>query len=260
MRIYEQVKASEIRYDELIFPEYFSNIYIDEYDRVYCYHSIIDKNRFLFGSTPYYLNGIKISKAKELIKGYFRIESGRIIDDEEFGSGYYNEKSKGKLLSATIQLPQVQDTNYYVYLDKDNKDLEEIFTRKVFGLLYNELEKLLSIYNKVFKICPENNYYSYPKITRSLKSDNFCDLSGIWIPPKFPYISFAESGYYYSHVSLFAFYQHIKFLTLNNINSVISRTLIENGLNPNILKYIFAISDSHKAINREKFLKFFEME
>ena len=46
-------------------------------------------------------------------------------------------------------------------------------------------------------------------ITRSMKNDKFCDITGIWIPPKFPYIAFNDSGYDFSHVSLFGFYRHI---------------------------------------------------
>lgn len=34
-------------------------------------------------------------------------------------------------------------------------------------------------------------------------------ITGIWIPPKFPYIAFNDSGYDFSHVSLFGFYRHI---------------------------------------------------
>ena len=60
----------------------------------------------------------------------------------------------------------------------------------------------------------------------------------MWIPANFPYIAFQESGYYYSNISLYGFYQHVKFMTQNYSDSSISKKLIANGLNPEILKHL----------------------
>lgn len=68
-----------------------------------------------------------------------------------------------------------------------------------------------------------NDYIQYPRITRSMKNDNFCDITGLWIPPKFPYITFNGSGDTYSHVSLYGFYRHVDIMISIGRNSLASK-------------------------------------
>ena len=84
-------------------------------------------------------------------------------------------------------------------------------------------------------------FSTYPKLTRSIKNTNFCDITDGWIPEAFPYIAFKESGYDFSHVSFFGFYRHIQLLTGREMNSLISRALLQSGLNEDILKTVFGI-------------------
>ena len=70
----------------------------------------------------------------------------------------------------------------------------------------------------------------------------------MWIPAGFPYIAFSESGYYYSHISLYGFYQQVKFITLNYIESSVSKKLIEDGLNPKVLENLFKIEKDYRSI------------
>lgn len=83
----------------------------------------------------------------------------------------------------------------------------EELSRACFGLTYSELEYLVRVYSERLGIC--NAYTQFPRITRSMNKHNFCDITGVWIPPKFPYIAFNKSKYAFSHVSLYGFYRHV---------------------------------------------------
>ena len=118
-----------------------------------------------------------------------------------------------------------------------NHEEDEELTRKVFGLTYYEITELLEAYAKMMGT--DHDYLTYPKLTRSIKNTNFCDITECWIPETFPYIAFNESMYDFSHVSLFGFYRHIQLLTGYKLNSLISRVLIKEGLDEEILKKVF---------------------
>ncbi|MFB5677359.1 hypothetical protein ACE3NQ_20555 [Paenibacillus terreus] len=128
-----------------------------------------------------------------------------------------------QLKNYIMRLPRVN--NPYFGIEKrietgdswyfeENKEL----SRACFGLSYSELEYLVKLYAE--RIGINNSYFQYPRITRSLKSDNFCDITGLWIPAGFPYISFSESGYDFAHVSLFGFYRHIGTMLSMGTNTV----------------------------------------
>lgn len=51
-KLYERIEE-EIICKEILLPERFPAIYIDENDNIYCYYGIVDKNRFLLKSYPY---------------------------------------------------------------------------------------------------------------------------------------------------------------------------------------------------------------
>ncbi len=244
MSIYEKINEAEILCTDIIMPKYLPIIYVDEHDNVYCYNGTIDKDRFLFNSYPYYLKEKKTSEIKDYIRGYFRISGGRIFYDKRYidEKSAFNTSLKYKVIPASLHMPQPADTSFGVY-SSNYKDLEDELTRKIFGLTYTELQKLIVCYNKTYNICSTSIYNNYPSITRSIKNDNFCDISRYWIPSKFPYISFAESEYYYSHISLGGFYQTIKFITMCDITSTSSKIMISNGLDPQILKNLFNIDE-----------------
>ncbi len=249
-KIYEKIKEEEILCKDVVVPEYFPAIYIDEYDNVYCYAGIIDKNRFLFGSCPYWLKGRKPKEINNSIRGYFRIKNGKILQDKKFidEKNSFNEKAKFKMIPAHVHFPAPQDMTFGIY-SSTYQDLEKELTAKVFGISYDDLLEILYQYNNIFKVAQKTYFNNYPKITRSIKNNNYCDLSGMWIPKEFPYIAFCESDYYYSHISLYGFYQHMKFITSCDIDSIISKQLISNGLNPEILNVLFNM-DSDDYISR----------
>lgn len=245
-KLYEKIEEEEIICKDILLPECFPAIYIDKYDNIYCYYGILDKNRFLLDSYPYWLEKQKPIDAKKYIRGYFRLENGTISVDKEFidEKGLFKEQTKCKKIPAILQLPSTNNNPYGVYYKK-SKEIEEELTKKVFGMSYEDLSQLIYHFNNCFKLTTQTYYSRYPSITRAIQKDNYCDITEIWIPAGFPYIAFSESGYYYSHISLYGFYQQVKFITLNYIESSVSKRLIEDGLNSKVLDNLFKIRKNH---------------
>jgi len=244
MKLYEKINEEEILCRDITLPQHFPAIYIDEYDRVYCYLGVLDKHRVLLHSSPYYLKNKKSSEIKESTRGFFRIENGAIVVDREFmdEKNSLHKDAKCKLIPAHIHFPQPQDMSFGIYSNKYS-ELEDELTRKIFELTYNELNELLYHFNNIFEISNTNIYNKYPSITRSIKSDNYCEINDLWIPAEYPYIAFEESNYFYSHISLYSFYKNIKFITKYNIESIVSKKMITNGLKKEILENLFNNKD-----------------
>lgn len=205
-----------------------------------------------------------VNEAQKHLRGYFRIQNGLILKDKKSidESHSFSGQAKCKRIPAYIQLPTTTNIPYGVHYDK-NEDVQNELSRKIFGLCYRDLSELLYHYNKFFRIIPDSYYNIYPSITRSIKSDNYCDITNMWIPANFPYIAFQESGYYYSHISLYGFYQHVKFMTQNYIGSPISKELIANGLNIEILEHLFDMethSFNSMPIDYYRFMELNELE
>ena len=189
-------------------------IYLSEGGKLFCYTGIHIKDRdsVFFNGWPYYLVGKHSGDCKQFINGFFRIKDGCILLSNFIDHDFYS-KDKYKLLSNyAIRLPVAN--NCYFGIQKriatktswwfeENKEL----TRACFGMTYNELIYLAKFYAE--KLGIYNGYVQYPRITRSMNNNNFCDTTGIWIPPKFPYVTFCNSGYDFSHISLYGFYRHI---------------------------------------------------
>lgn len=248
-KLYEKIEEEEIICKDILLPEYFPAIYIDEYDNIYCYCGMLDKDRFLLYSYPYWLKEKKPIDAKKYIRGYFRLENGIILVDKEFidEKRLFKGQVKCKKIPATLRLPTTNNNPYGVYYEK-SKEIEEALTQKIFGISYEDLSQLIYHFNNCFKITTQTYYNRYPSITRAIKNDNYCDITEMWIPAGFPYIAFSESGYYYSHISLYGFYQQVKFITLNYIESSVSKKLIEDGLNPKVLENLFKIEKDYRSI------------
>lgn len=87
-----------------------------------------------------------------------------------------------------------------------------------------------------------NDYLQYPCLTRSVRSDNNCDLTNLWIPKQFPYIAFEESSYLYSHVSLWGFYNHLILLMNNSKKSVVYQALLKAGVSERIMDALLEIN------------------
>lgn len=220
---------------EITIGDCFPEVYISEFDEVFCYAGIclndIDDYRRTSFMHPYDMVG-KHSTDKNIakkIKQFYRIADGCILlgdyPDQPFMSKHVYKKVK-----VGIRFP-MPDTYYGVMV---NYQEDKALTRAVFGLTYEELTFLLESYGKIMGTYSE--YISYPKLTRSIRSVNYCDMTDIWIPEKFPYVAFSESGYRFSHVSLWGFYRHVQLLTGCQMTSVISRLLLKEGVSEETLK------------------------
>ena len=156
----------------------------------------------------------------------------------------YRNKGLYKRLDTAIRFP-CSDT-YYAVLNNHEED--SVLTREVFGFSYGELKELLEVYAKIPGTY--SDYTQFPRLTRSVRSTNFCDMTDIFIPEQFPYIAFDNSGYEFSHVSLWGFYRHIQLLTHCRMNSAISQFFLKEGLSEEILKRLFNIG--HSIFSQEK--------
>lgn len=216
-----------------VFPE----LFISETDNIFCYAGICLSNdnshREKLFTQPYYMQG-KHSTDKEIakeIKGFYRIKNGRISLDDYIDNGYYANHLYKKI-NCGIKLPYLG--NYYAILVNHEED--EKLTKEVFGLTHNEMIPLLEAYATIMGT--KREYDIYPKLTKSPKAVNYCDISAAWIPEGFPYVAFEKSGYDFSHVSLWGFYRHIQLLMCHSIDSFFSKALIEFGANKEALMRI----------------------
>lgn len=144
-----------------------------------------------------------------------------------------NTKEKKKV-NIGIRFPAV-DTYYGVMYDGQE---DEILTRAVFGLTYQEIQIVLEAYAKI--LGTYNIYIQYPRLTRS-RGVNYCELTDVLIPEQFPYITFDESEYDFSHVSLRGFYRHLQLLTKRRLNSLVSKMLLQEGVEEELLKRVLDI-------------------
>jgi hypothetical protein len=191
-------------------------MYLSARGEFYCYMGICetDINRRELFSWPYFLHNKHIYTAsKKLINmlGMYRLYNGciklsKFVDHELFQNMQWKQ-----IKNYFVKLPTVNDCYFGIVRCNDGtaesfKENPEL-TRACFGLTYYELSALTEIYSEI--LGEYNAYQHYPKITRSARSNNWCDLTDMWIPKGFPYVAFAASGGAYSHISLHGFYQHI---------------------------------------------------
>lgn len=199
---------------DIVIPDsFYDAIYLSERGDLFCYTGIHSKDKdSFFDGWPYYLVGKHSKDCKKHINGFFRIKNGCILLSEFVDHEFYNKKKYKSLSKYAVHLPVANSCYFGIQKRIETKNSwyfeeNEELTRACFGLTFNELSYLTKFYAEKFGTY--NDYVQFPRITRSMKNDNFCDITGIWIPPKFPYIAFSDSGYDFSHVSLFGFYRHI---------------------------------------------------
>lgn len=217
---YQTHDSPEVKGGDIVIPRYsLDAMYLSQNGEMFCYMGMcntgIDRVSFRvsFKSWPYYLVGKQTTQCKKQIRGLFRIKSGCIlltgfVDHDNYNDSYYKQ-----LNNYIVKLP-VPNSCYFgiekrigttsSWYFEENEDL----TRACFGLTYAELDYILNVYAERLGI--SNAYIHYPRITRSIKRENYCDLTGLWIPEGFPYIVFNDSTF--SHVSLYGFYRHMGML------------------------------------------------
>lgn len=240
--LFDHFEVEPIIGKDITIGDRFPEVLISESDEVYCYLGMCLKDEKRRNNAsfmhPHYMFG-KHSTDKNVaegVKGFYRLIDGCIVLDDYVDDEYRNER-RYKKLDVGIRLA-TPGSCYYGVLKSYDEEYGEL-TRKIFGLTYDEITELLEAYAKMMGTYRE--FYTYPKLTRSIKNTNFCDMTELWIPETFPYVAFSDSGYDFSHISLFGFYRHIQLLTGYKTNSLISQALMKSGLTEEVLKMVFDI-------------------
>lgn len=151
-----------------------------------------------------------------------RIAVSEIVDEVIF-SGCY------------VKFPQKMNPSFGVR-NSDTRALDIEKTRRAFGLTYQELNEILPVVSFVlFNTGPLINYsWRGLRITSSY-SENICELTDVWIPGDFPYITETD-GDNITHLSLYGFYKLIG--TMCGPYSPFRSALIEGGVKEEILTRI----------------------
>ncbi len=242
--LYKKLKTPEHKGKDIVLPEYSTRaLYLSERGEFFAFVGIYckDAKQILLESWPYYLAGKHTKNLGKYIKGLFRIKFGCILIsaflDHEI---YYDKNFKQLPDDYFIKMTVVNDCYFGVVVREENESIEnEELTRQCFGLTYSQLSYFLEKYAE--KLGVKNQYLQYPRITRSINRDNFCDITGLWIPPSFPYIAFND-GYDFSHVSLFGFYRFIGAL-LSTYSNVIQQLFEQEPLCAEIIRHIKNINN-----------------
>ena len=217
--------------DEVVLPPFFPKVFESNEGELFVYLGAILNNGMRMGlnCSPYW--AYKKHSTDELVQegilGFYRLKSGVIFKDE--------------FIDGETYLP--------FEVEENSED-----TRKAFGLTYDELSDVLRAYGCIFEL--GGAYSPQPRITRSNQRNNCCDLSHAWIPAGFPYIAFDTNEYPFSHVSLGAFYGHLRLLLLHDQRSKIWQNMIALGVAKDILAQITEMELSwHPPVRYNEFLK-----
>ncbi len=239
-KLFDRYDVEPMKGKDITIGKHLPEIFVSDTDKIFFYPGVSlrddEQRRRASFMHPYYLHGKHSTDEQTSRKtnGFYRIMEGCIVLDDFVDKDFLSDCTY-KRINAGVKLP-CPDSYYAVFV---NQEEDEDLTRGVFGLTYVELTSLLDAYAKVMGTYCE--YFTYPKLTRSIKSENFCDMTELWIPEQFPYIAFSDSGYDFSHVSLFGFYRHVQLLTGCKINSAVSRALLKSGIDEEVLNRLFAI-------------------
>lgn len=237
--LFERYDLEPVKGKDIAIGNCFPEFYISDRDEVLCYPGICladDRRRRASFMHPYYMQGRHSTDeqiAKE-IRGFYRFADGCVVLDNYVDNRFFDNCAYKKV-QASIRFP-CPDTYYGVMVGREE---DSDLTRALFGLTYEELTSLLEAYAKVMGTYTE--YATYSKLTRSIRSENYCDMTDTWIPEKFPYIAFNESNYAFSHVSLWGFYRHVQLLTGCKMRTRFSQLLLKAGAAEEVLKQLFAV-------------------
>lgn len=245
--LFDRYEGAPLKSKDIRIGEHYLEIFISETDEVLCYigacTDLAKQPPSTFCSYPYNMQG-KPSTDKKLaphIRGFLRLQEGCIFLDD-YVDNQFCEDRLYKKIKVGIHFPY-PDSYYGIMRSYDDED--EDLTHAIFGLTCHELNAVLEAYAK--SLGAYSPYLVYPKLTRSGKSDNYCEMADFWIPVKFPYISFGNSGYAYSHISLWGFIRHLQLLKAGQHNSVIESVLKQAGLDQQIMDRLFSLEGPYPS-------------
>ncbi len=223
---------------ETVIPRHFPKVYERKSGDIIIYLGAISKeSREMFiGGCPFWLEGKHSTDeaVNKAIRGFYRLENGVIFQDSFLDN---DTLFPFEVIESNeyVDLPVAASSYFGICAFETHKE-NSIATRQAFGLTYEELDSVLGAYGEFFKL--GNCYQRFPRITRATQRDNCCDLSNAWIPRNFPYITFDESDCLFSHVSLGAFYEHLRLLLLHGSRSAVWRAMVRLGAEEELLERI----------------------
>ena len=240
--MFENCQSESICKSDIVLPKNFPAIFVSARNEVFCYTGTLLKNEKREPSIKNYSWQFQekspMSKiVTDNVLGFYRISKGCIVVDnflDTIDDGSY------KLTNKFLRLPYAAG-NFFGVLEEVTLIEDKDLTREVFGLTHSELIELLDVYSKTLGLSSE--YISYPRLTKSVRTNNFCDMTNAWIPQNFPYITFSNRGNKYSHVSLEGFYQHVQMLFYDGASTPVCQLFMKNGLTENTLKNILGINN-----------------
>lgn len=223
---------------EAVIPDRFPKVYESENRGIIVYLGAISRSsaEMFIGGCPFWLKGKHSTdeEANEAIQGFYRLEDGVIFQDSFLDKNTHFPFEVSET-NEYVDLPTSSSSYFGICASKTHRE-NKTATRQAFGLTYEELCGILDIYGKFFGL--GNNYQRFPRITRSTQRSNCCDLSNAWIPRNFPYIAFDESNCPFSHVSLGAFYEHMRLLLLHGSRSAVWKAMVKLGAKEELLERI----------------------
>lgn len=223
---------------EAVIPRRFPKVYERKNGGIIVYLGAISRSNaeMLIGGCPFWLEGKHSTgeEANEAIQGFYRLEGG-VICQGSFLDQDTHFPFEVSETSEYVDLPVSTSSYFGICTPKTHRE-NSAATRQAFGLTYEELCGILDVYGKLFGL--GNIYQRFPRITRSTQRSNCCDLSNAWIPRNFPYIAFDESDRPFSHVSLGAFYEHMRLLLLHGSRSAVWKAMVKLGTKEELLEHI----------------------
>lgn len=246
--LFDQYPGREMKGSEITISASKEMLFVSERDEVFLYTGICVNEECAqkkgLDYIPSMMHGLHSTdrKISGRIRNFYRISNGGIYLDHYLDDWIYTDKLF-KQIEGTVIIG-MNCTEYRVVVDRQE---DVALTKAVFGLTLSELSELVEASTKV--LSKTGAYSWYPRLTRSLHSDNHCDLTGAWIPAKFPYIAFEESRYDFSHVSLWGFYRLIQLLTYCTLKSAVSREYLETGIDASLLNGVFELGRKNSRRN-----------
>lgn len=238
--LFDQYPGKEMKGSEITISASKEMLFVSERDEVFLYTGICVNEEYAqrkgLDFVPFMMDGLHSTdrKISGRIRNFYRISDGCIYLENYVDDFCYKDKMF-KQIVGRVHLSK-NCTDYGVVVDHQE---DTVLTRAVFGLTFRELSELVAASTKVLSRYGNGSWF--PRLTRSLHSDNHCELTGAWIPAKFPYIAFSESGYDFSHVSVWGFYRLIQLLTYRSLDSKVSKEYMDVGIDKDLLNRVFRL-------------------
>lgn len=160
---------------------------------------------------------------------YYRLEGGEIWLANLAPEGGFVGELKG--FRSIYHSPSQKTDKTYGIMRRfgfEERKFDVELTRKIYGMEFGALNELVVGYGRGLR--SDISPCDWERVTCSIKP-NRCNLTDNLIPGDFPYVAMEENMYWGAHVSIAAFYDHVKLLTGNaDPRSVATKLMSEKGV------------------------------